>query len=87
MNVVFSSETLKAERVWFDATTARLYVQSGDFVNSIDFSKIPDADFDSKTPVNRFSLGQSGSVVVCHHKDGSETWLPTDLWVPGGFTP
>jgi hypothetical protein len=26
-----------------------------------------------------FSIGQSGSVVICHHQDSAETWLPTDL--------
>ena len=87
MNVVITPEELRIERAWFDATTARLYVQSGEFVNSIDFSKVPDDDFESKTPVKAFSIGQSGGVVVCHHVDGEETWLPADLWVPGGFTP
>lgn len=86
MNVVITPEDLRIERTWFDATVSRLYVQSGEFVNSIDFSKVPDADFESKTPVKAFAIGQSGSVVICHHVDGAETWLPADLWVPGGFT-
>lgn len=87
MNVVITPEDLRVERVWFDATTTRLYVQAGEFVSSIDFSRIPNADFESQTPVKAFSIGQSGSVVVCRHVDGAETWLPSDLWVPGGFTP
>jgi len=28
-----------------------------------------------------------GSVVICRHQDGKETWLPADLWLPGAFTP
>jgi hypothetical protein len=32
-------------------------------------------------------LGCEGTVVICHHGDGEETWLPVDLWLPGGFTP
>ena len=87
MNVVITPEDIRIERVWFDATTARLHVQSGGFVSSIDFTKVPDEDFESKTPVKAFSIGQSGSVVVCLHVDGQETWLPSDLWLPGGFTP
>ena len=59
MNVVFTPEDLRVERVWFDATTSRLYVQSGEFVSSIDFSSIPNDDFESQTPVNAFSIGQS----------------------------
>ncbi len=87
MNVVISAESLQIERVWFDATTSRLHVQSGEFVSSVDFTRIPDSDFESKTPVRAFSIGQSGGVVVCHHVDGQETWLPADLWLPEGFTP
>jgi hypothetical protein len=87
MNVVLTPEDLRIDRVWFDATTSRLYVQSGEFVGSIDFSSIPNDDFESQAPVKAFSIGQSGSVVVCRHVDGAETWLPSDLWVPGGFTP
>ena len=87
MNVVFTPEDLRIERVWFDATTSRLCVQAGEFVRSIDFACIPNDDFESLAPVNAFSLGQTGSVVVCRHIDGAETWLPSDLWVPGGFTP
>ena len=87
MNVDISWDELIAERVWFDATCERLFIQAGDFVNGIEFSKIPDTDFESSAPVKSFSLGQSGHVVVCHHKDGKETWLPADMWLPDGFTP
>ena len=87
MNVDISWAELVAERVWFDASCGRLFVQAGDFVNGIEFAKLPDADFESSEPVKSFSIGQSGGVVVCHHRDGKETWLPVDMWLPEGFTP
>ena len=87
MNVVILTEELVLERVWFDASTGRLCVQAGDFVNSLEFARIPDADFESASPVKSFSIGQSGAVVVCHHRDGAETWLPADMWMPDGFLP
>ena len=87
MNVDISWDELVAERVWFDASGGRLFVQAGEFVNGIEFTKIPDADFESSAPVKSFSIGQSGSVVVCHHRDGKETWLPVAMWLPEGFTP
>ena len=85
MNVDISWEELVAERVWFDASCGKLFLQAGDFVNAIEFTKIPDSDFESRAPVRSFSIAQSGSVVVCHHRDGVETWLPVDMWLPEGF--
>jgi len=75
-----------AERVWFDVSCGRLFIQAGDFVNNIEFAKVPDADFESSAAVKSFSIGQSGSVIICHHKDGKETWLPTDMWLSEGFS-
>lgn len=85
MNVDFSLAELVAERVWYDASSGKLYVQAHDFVNGIPFQTIPDKDFESSTPVRSFSLGQNGSVIVCHHGDGQETWLPVDMWLPDGL--
>ncbi len=87
MNVDISWDELTAERVWFDASCGKLFIQGGEFVNAIDFGRIPDEDFESTAPVKSFAIGQGGSVVVCQHKDGKETWLPVDLWLPSGFTP
>jgi hypothetical protein len=87
MNVDISWDKLAIERVWFDASCGRLFVQAGDFVNSIEFARIPDEDFESQAPVNSFAVGQSGNVVLCRHKDGAETWLPADMWLPEGCTP
>lgn len=86
MNVVFSGRELLVERVWYEAATGRLCIQAGDFVNGIPFGSIPDADFESQAPVISFEVGQGGSVVVCRHHDGVETWLPADLWLPEGFS-
>lgn len=87
MTVDISWDELVVERVWFDASCGRLFVQAGDFVNGIEFARIPDTDFESAAPAKSFSIGQSGSVVICHHRDGAETWLPVDMWLPEGFTP
>lgn len=86
MNVDISRDEMVADGVWFDMSCAKLFVQAGDFVNGISVADIPDADFESTAPIKSFSLGQSGTVVVCHHNDGAETWLPIDMWSPGGFT-
>jgi hypothetical protein len=56
-------------------------------MNGIVFGLIAEADFESASPVVAFSIGHHGATIVCHHKDGKETWLPTDLWLPGGFSP
>jgi hypothetical protein len=87
MNVDISIDELRAERVWYDASTKKLFVQAKDFVNGIEFEAISEDDFESKSPVVSFSLGHKGATVICHHKDGGETWLPTDMWLPDGFTP
>lgn len=76
-----------AARVWFEPRTQLLSVEINGIVESIDFERLPQEDFESSAPITKFTLGQSGSVVICHHHDGEETWLPVDMWLPGGFTP
>jgi hypothetical protein len=85
MNVDFSGADLVVDKVWYDASTGRLCVSAGPFQNGLPLASIPDDDFESTASITRFSLGQNGSVVVCHHRDGAETWLPIDMWLPGGF--
>ena len=87
MNVDISIDELRVERVWYDASTKKLFVQAKDFVNGIEFGAIPEADFESKSPVISFAVGHKGATVICHHKDGQETWLPADMWLPEGFLP
>jgi hypothetical protein len=82
-----SIDAWRADRVWYDASTKKLFVQARDFVNGIAFDTIAEEDFESQSPVVSFSLGHQGATVICHHKDGQETWLPADMWLPGGFTP
>jgi hypothetical protein len=76
-----------ATHVWFEPRTMLLSVEINGIVESIDFRQIPPEDFESTAPIVKFGMGQGGSVVVCHHHDGEETWLPVDMWLPGGFTP
>ena len=87
MNVDISAEQLRAGKVWFDASTGRLCVEAAGFVNGIEFSRIPEGDFESVTPVSSFAVGHQGATIICRHKDGKETWLPINLWQPGGCTP
>jgi hypothetical protein len=86
MNVDFSAADLVVDDVWYDAGTGRLCLSASGYRNGIPLAQIPDSDFESTAPISRFSLGQNGAVVVCHHKDGAETWLPVDMWLPEGFT-
>lgn len=76
-----------ATQLWFEVITAYLFVEINGIVNSIDFRLIPADDFESAASVTKFTLGCEGTVVICHHRDGEETWLPVDMWRPGGFTP
>ncbi|MEZ4866731.1 MAG: hypothetical protein R3C14_35755 [Caldilineaceae bacterium] len=87
MNVDISLAEPVATRVWFDIRSSSLLVEIDGIVAGLDFRLIPEEDFESASPVIKFSLGCEGSVVICYHRDGSESWLPVDMWLPGGFTP
>jgi hypothetical protein len=87
MNVDFGTETIRASRVWYDRASGILYTETDGLVQGIDFQRIPDHDFESASPVIRFELACEGTVVVCRHQDGVETWFPIDMWLPKGFTP
>ncbi len=87
MNVDISLAEPVATRVWFEFKSLLLFVEINSIVTGIEFQLIPESDFESSTPVTKFELGYEGTVVICHHRDGSETWLPVDMWLPGGFTP
>ena len=56
-------------------------------VQGIPLKDVPDDDFETSSPIIRISVGCEGTSVVCHHKDGAETWFPSDMWLEGGFTP
>ena len=87
MNVDISLAEPVATKVWFDSRSKFLSIEIDGIVSSIDFEQIPEDDFESTLPIVKFDLGCEGTVVVCHHRDGEETWLPVDMWLPGGFTP
>jgi hypothetical protein len=87
MNVAIGNENITAARGWYDAQSGLLQVEIDGVVSGLKFADIPDHDFESLAPVVRFSLGCEGAVVVCHHQDGTETWLPVDMWLPRGFQP
>ena len=76
-----------ATRVWFEVSSSLLSIEIDGIVTSIDFRLIAEEDFESSAPVVKFESGCEGTVVVCHHRDGAETWLPVDMWLPSGFTP
>jgi DNA-binding XRE family transcriptional regulator len=84
---VSSKNSEGAEAVWFDDRTGLLSVRFGTIVRSIPLFAIDIKDFDSPEEIERFSIINEGDTVVCHHADGEESWLPTDMWEPGGFTP
>ncbi len=87
MNVDISLAEPVATKVWFDSRSKFISVEIDGIVSSIDFEQIPEEDFESVLQIIKFDLGNEGTVVVCHHRDGVETWLPVDMWLPGGFTP
>ena len=87
MNVAIGSEIQVVDRVWYDPQAGLLQVEMHGVVSGLKFAEIPDDDFESTTPVVGFSVGCEGTVVVCQHRDGAETWLPVDMWLPNGFQP
>ena len=87
MNVVFETESPVIGRVWFDPRKGEIHAEISGMDHAIALGKIPDEDFESSSPITAFEIGCGGAVVVCRHHDGKETWLPADMWLPGGFTP
>jgi hypothetical protein len=85
MNVVCKTQDIRLNHAWFEAERDALHVEIDGVDRSILFSRIPDDDFESSASVCSFHVGMNGSVVVCTHQDGVETWLPADLWLDGGF--
>ena len=85
--MAIGSDHKLATRVWYESQIGLLQVEIDGVVCGLPFAKIPDHDFESSSPVVKFSVGCEGTVVVCHHQDGVETWFPVDMWLPGGFHP
>jgi len=87
MNVAFETGSIFINRVWFDPRDGQIHDDISGMDHPIPLEKIPDEDFESSSPITAFETGCSRAVVVCRHRDGKETWLPADMWLPGGFTP
>jgi len=87
MNVAFETDSVVIGRVWFDPRDGEIHAEIAGMDHSIPLEKIPDDDVESSSPIIAFETGCAGTVIVCRHQDGQETWLPGDMWLPCGFTP
>lgn len=87
MNVVFETDFVAVRHVWFNPRDGEIHAEIAGMDLSIPLAKIPDGDFESAAPIIAFQTACEGTAVVCKHQDGTETWLPADMWLPGGFTP
>lgn len=81
MNVVFESNPV-VEQVSFDPRSNEIHALIAGIEFAFPLSEIPEEDFESALPIVGFTIGCEGAVVVCKHRDGSETWLPADMWLP-----
>jgi hypothetical protein len=81
MNVVFESSPV-VEQVSFDPRSNEINALIAGIEFAFPLSEIPEEDFESASPIIGFAIGCEGAVVVCKHRDGSETWLPADMWLP-----
>jgi hypothetical protein len=81
MNVVFESSPV-VEQVSFDPRSNEIHALIAGIEFAFPLSEIPEEDFESASPIVGFTIGCEGAVVVCKHRDGSETWLPADMWLP-----
>ena len=81
MNVVFDSSPV-VEQVSFDPRSNEIHALIAGIEFAFPLSEIPEEDFESASPIIGFAIGCEGAVVVCKHRDGSETWLPADMWLP-----
>ena len=81
MNVVFESSPV-VEQVSFDPRSNEIHALIAGIEFAFPLSNIPEEDFESASPIIGFAIGCEGTVVVCKHRDGSETWLPADMWLP-----
>jgi hypothetical protein len=81
MNVVFESSPV-VEQVSFDPRSNEIHALIAGIEFAFPLSNIPEEDFESASPIIGFAIGCEGTVVVCNHRDGSETWLPADMWLP-----
>ena len=81
MNVVFESSPV-VEQVSFDPRSNEIHALIAGIEFAFPLSEIPEEDFESASPIIGFAIRCEGAVVVCKHRDGSETWVPADMWLP-----
>jgi len=81
MNVVFESSPV-VEQVSFNPRSNEIHTLIAGIEFAFPLSEIPEEDFESASPIVEFAIGCEGAVVVCKLRDGSETWLPADMWLP-----
>ena len=81
MNVVFESSPV-VEQVSFDPRSNEIHTLIAGIEFAFPLSEIPEEDFESASPIVGFAIGCEGAIVVCKHRDGSETWLPADMLLP-----
>ena len=81
MNVVFESSPV-VEQVSFDPRSNEIHTLIAGIEFAFPLSEIPEEDFESASPIVGFAIGCEGAIVICKHRDGSETWLPADMWLP-----
>ena len=81
MNVVFESSPV-VEQVSFDPRSNEIHTLIAGIEFAFPLSEIPEEDFESASPIVGFAIGCEGAIVVCKHRDGSDTWLPADMWLP-----
>ena len=79
--MVFESSPV-VEQVSFDPRSNEIHTLIAGIEFTFPLSEIPEEDFESATPIVGFAIGCEGAIVVCKHRDGSETWLPADMWLP-----
>ena len=79
--MVFESSPV-VEQVSFDPRSNEIHTLIAGIEFAFPLSEIPEEDFESATPIVGFAIGCEGAIVVCKHRDGSETWLPADMWLP-----
>jgi hypothetical protein len=66
----------------FDPRSNEIHALIAGIEFAVPLSEIPEEDFESASPIIGFAIRCEGAVVVCKHRDGSETWVPADMWLP-----
>ena len=85
MNVVFESSPV-VEQVSFDPRSNEIHAFIAGIEHVFPLSAIPEEDFESVSSIVGFAIGCEGAVVVCKHREGSETCPCAWLWLKAILT-